>query len=150
MAQVVKNLPANAGDIRDVGLTPGVGKIPWRRVAPRGQRISFQLARADGWPGWGGDQRPLPLPPRALGRACWGDTQRGPRNEWFEVIHGLRLFKPPLLYPPPARKWKVGHKIMPLMPLRGHDTEDKGGEMETIITGGVRITLLSPIIITIL
>ena len=31
---VVKNLPANAGDIRDMGLIPrsGVRKIPWRRA----------------------------------------------------------------------------------------------------------------------
>ena len=29
MALVVKNPPANAGDIRDAGLIPG--KIPWRR-----------------------------------------------------------------------------------------------------------------------
>ena len=28
VALVVKNLPANAGDIRDVGLTPGLGKSP--------------------------------------------------------------------------------------------------------------------------
>ena len=28
MAIVVKNLPANAGDIRDVGLIPGSGKYP--------------------------------------------------------------------------------------------------------------------------
>ena len=29
-----KNLPANAGDTRDMGLSPGpwVGKIPWRRA----------------------------------------------------------------------------------------------------------------------
>ena len=27
----VKNLPANAGDIRDAGSIPGSGKIPWRR-----------------------------------------------------------------------------------------------------------------------
>ena len=35
MALVVKNLPANAGDARDLGLIPGfdlqVRKIPWRR-----------------------------------------------------------------------------------------------------------------------
>ena len=31
MVQVVKNLPANAGDIRD-GFNPWVGKIPWRRA----------------------------------------------------------------------------------------------------------------------
>ena len=28
MAQTVKNLPANAEDIRDVGLTPGLGRSP--------------------------------------------------------------------------------------------------------------------------
>jgi len=28
---VVKNLPDNAGDIRDIGSIPGLGKIPWRR-----------------------------------------------------------------------------------------------------------------------
>ena len=31
VAQVVKNPPANAGDIREVGFDPWVGKIPWRR-----------------------------------------------------------------------------------------------------------------------
>ena len=28
---VVKNLPANAGDIRNIGSIPRVRKIPWRR-----------------------------------------------------------------------------------------------------------------------
>ena len=28
---VVKNLPANAGDARDTGFHPWIGKIPWRR-----------------------------------------------------------------------------------------------------------------------
>ena len=28
MAQVVENLPANAGDIREVGLSPGSGRSP--------------------------------------------------------------------------------------------------------------------------
>ena len=28
---VVKNLPANAGDERDVGLISGLGRFPWRR-----------------------------------------------------------------------------------------------------------------------
>ena len=28
---VVKNMPANAGDIRDLGLIPGSGRSPWRR-----------------------------------------------------------------------------------------------------------------------
>ena len=29
---VVKNLPANAGDVRECGFDPWVGKIPWRRA----------------------------------------------------------------------------------------------------------------------
>ena len=28
---VVKNPPANAGDIRDVGSVPGLGRFPWKR-----------------------------------------------------------------------------------------------------------------------
>ena len=28
MAQIVKNLPANAGNMRDVSLTPGLGRSP--------------------------------------------------------------------------------------------------------------------------
>ena len=32
MALVVKNPPVNAGDIRDEGFDPWVGKIPWRRA----------------------------------------------------------------------------------------------------------------------
>ena len=31
VALVVKNLPANAGDIRDVGSVPGLGRFPWKR-----------------------------------------------------------------------------------------------------------------------
>ena len=31
VALVVKNLPANAGDVRDSGSVPVWGKIPWRR-----------------------------------------------------------------------------------------------------------------------
>ena len=32
MALAVKNLPANAGDVRDVGSIPGSGRFPWRRA----------------------------------------------------------------------------------------------------------------------
>ena len=31
MALVVKNLPTNVGDERDVGLISGLGRLPWRR-----------------------------------------------------------------------------------------------------------------------
>ena len=36
MALVVKNLPVNAGDIRDLGLIPGLGRSPGGR---RGNRL---------------------------------------------------------------------------------------------------------------
>ena len=32
VALVVKNLPANTGDIRDAGSIPGSGRFPWRRI----------------------------------------------------------------------------------------------------------------------
>ena len=32
MALVIKNLLASAGDLRDVGSIPELGKIPWRRT----------------------------------------------------------------------------------------------------------------------
>ena len=32
VVQVVKNPPANAGDIKEVGFDPWVGKIPWKRA----------------------------------------------------------------------------------------------------------------------
>ena len=32
VALVVKSPPANAGNIKDLGLSPRVGKIPWRRA----------------------------------------------------------------------------------------------------------------------
>ena len=32
MALVVKYLPANAGDTRDVGLMPESGRFPWKRA----------------------------------------------------------------------------------------------------------------------
>ena len=32
MVLVVKNSPTKAGDIRDVGSIPGLGRFPWRRA----------------------------------------------------------------------------------------------------------------------
>ena len=47
---MVKNLPAKAEDIRDMGSIPGVGKIPWRRAWQR--TLVF-------WPGEHHGQRSL-------------------------------------------------------------------------------------------
>ena len=34
---MVKTLPANAGDIRDPGLIPGLGKSPWKEASIYGE-----------------------------------------------------------------------------------------------------------------
>ena len=33
VALVIKNMPANAGDVKSCGFDPWLGKIPWRRAA---------------------------------------------------------------------------------------------------------------------
>ena len=43
---MVKNLPANAKDVRDPVSIPGVGKIPWRRAQATHSSI---LARRIPW-----------------------------------------------------------------------------------------------------
>ena len=43
MVLVVKNLPANAGDIRDKGSIPRLGEIPWIRAW---SRKPFPILRA--------------------------------------------------------------------------------------------------------
>ena len=57
MAPVVKNPPANAGDVRDgCGFYPWVGKIPWRRAwqlnpvpLPGGSHGQRSLAGCSPW-----------------------------------------------------------------------------------------------------
>ena len=39
---VVKNLSANAGDTRDMGLIPGSGRIPWTEEPGRLQSMESQ------------------------------------------------------------------------------------------------------------
>ena len=53
---MVKNLPASAGDRRDVGFHPQVGKIPWRK-----------------------SQQPTPvfLPEKLMDRGAWQATVHG-------------------------------------------------------------------------
>jgi len=47
MALVIKNPPANAGDVRDVGSNPGSGRIPWIEEPGRLQSIGLHRVRHD-------------------------------------------------------------------------------------------------------
>ena len=40
---MVKNLPANAGDIRDVGLIPGSGRSPGEGIATHSSIVAWRL-----------------------------------------------------------------------------------------------------------
>ena len=42
MVPVVKNLLANAGDIRE-GFNPWVGKVPWRRMATHSSILAYRI-----------------------------------------------------------------------------------------------------------
>ena len=50
---IIKNPPANAGDIRDVGSIPGSGRSPWRRAWP--PTPIFLPGESDGQKGLAGD-----------------------------------------------------------------------------------------------
>ena len=43
----VKNLPANARDVRDMGLIPGLGKSPGRENAPHSSILSWKIPWAE-------------------------------------------------------------------------------------------------------
>ena len=58
---MVKTLPAKAGDTEDVGLTPRLGRSPWRR--------KWQLT-------------PVFLPGEFLDRGAKWATVHGVRNSW--------------------------------------------------------------------
>ena len=47
VAQVVENLPANTGDIRDVGLIPGLGQFQFNAVQELGFPMGFLANRVD-------------------------------------------------------------------------------------------------------
>ena len=85
---MVKNLPANAEDIRDVGSYPWVGKIPWRRV-----KLPTSLFL--GFPGGSdskksvcnvGDLSPVPR----LGRSAGGGHGNSLQYSCLENTHGQR------------------------------------------------------------
>ena len=43
MALVVKNLPANAGDLRDMGLIPGLGRSPGGWLATHSTILAWRI-----------------------------------------------------------------------------------------------------------
>ena len=57
---LVKNLPASAGDARDVGLILGSGRFPWRRKWATHSGIlagKIPWTEEPGWPQFKGSQR---------------------------------------------------------------------------------------------
>ena len=52
VALVVKILPADAGDVRDVGLIPGSGRFPWRRALQ--PTLVFLPGESSGQRNWAG------------------------------------------------------------------------------------------------
>ena len=47
MALVVKNLPANTGDARDVGLIPGLGRSPGVRNGTHSSILVWKIPEAE-------------------------------------------------------------------------------------------------------
>ena len=69
VALVVKNLPANAGDMRDMGSIPGSGRSPWGR-----HRNLLQYSCLENLPG----QRSL------AGYSPWGSQRVG--HDWSDLV----------------------------------------------------------------
>ena len=44
---MVKNLPANAGDVRDKGLIPGLGSSPGGRMATHSSILAWRIPLAE-------------------------------------------------------------------------------------------------------
>ena len=49
MAQVVKNLPVNAGDSGDMGLIPGVGRSLEEEMATHSSILAWKMDRGAWW-----------------------------------------------------------------------------------------------------
>ena len=49
MARVVKNPPANAGDVRDMGLIPGLGRSPGEGTATHSSILAWRIPRRAWW-----------------------------------------------------------------------------------------------------
>ena len=47
MTLVVKNSPANAGDIKDAGLIPGLGRSPGRGTATHSNILAWRILSAE-------------------------------------------------------------------------------------------------------
>ena len=40
---MVKNPPANAGDLRDEAVSPGLGRFPWSRMATHSSILAWKI-----------------------------------------------------------------------------------------------------------
>ena len=72
MVVVVKNPPANGGDIRDMGLIPGLGRSPGG-----GHGNPFQYS----WPGEAHGQRSL------VGYSLWGHKELDTTEQLTHITH---------------------------------------------------------------
>ena len=69
MALVVKNLPANAGDVRDVGSIPGLGRSPG---VGSGNPLQYSCLESP------------------VERGAWWATVHGiAKNAWWATVHGV-------------------------------------------------------------
>ena len=69
MALVVKNLPANAGDVKDVGSTPGLGRSPG---VGSGNPLQYSCLESP------------------VERGAWWATVHGiAKNAWWATVHGV-------------------------------------------------------------
>ena len=86
VAQVIKNLPANAGDVKRCGFNPGMGNIPWRRkwqptpvFLPRKSHGQRSLAGSSPWGQSLGSHSP------------WGHTAEQSRHSAGSVFNFVKV-----------------------------------------------------------
>ena len=47
VAQMVKNLPANTGDVRDMGSIPGLEDVLEKQTAPHSRILAWRISRTE-------------------------------------------------------------------------------------------------------
>ena len=87
---VVKNMPANAGDIRDLGLIPGSGRSPWRRP---GNPLQYSCLENPH------EQRSL------AGYSPWGHKESDTTEATQHAHRGTSLYEPWVLIQEKFSSW---------------------------------------------